>query len=361
MQIVQDRQNLHRIPEPDVRLPKTIAYLRASLEGLPCKVFSPTEGGLCAWFNFGAKRTIAFRADCDALPITEKSGVCFASRHPGYMHACGHDGHMAILLELARRLSQEDTLGCNVLLVFQPAEETLGGAKMICQSGVLDEYGVEAIFGLHLWPGQEAGTVASRKNEMLSRSAEVDVCVTGKAAHIAKAGEGLDAIAAAVKFYTEAVAMEQALDPKVYRLLKFGHLEGGTIRNIVAGACRLEGSLRAFQDDVFDAMRDGLMDIARNVEKTTGCTVVVSFNEGYPAVMNPPALYDRVRSLVDFGELAEPSMISEDFSCYQRHIPGMFFFLGIGNTPALHADTFNFDEQILIKGADFFQLLAEKY
>ena len=135
MKIIEDRRALHRIPELDKDLPQTMAYLRRGLEGLNCRVFSPMQSALCAWFNFGQEMAIAFRSDADALPICEKTGVDFASTHPGKMHACGHDGHMAIALELARRLSEKKTMPHNVLIVFQPAEETTGGAKELCLTG----------------------------------------------------------------------------------------------------------------------------------------------------------------------------------------------------------------------------------
>ena len=121
MSLTEDRRALHRIPELDREVPETIAYLKSRLEGLNCSVFSPMTGALCAWFDFGAKKAIAFRAETDALPICESSTREYASVHPGKMHACGHDGHMAILLELARRLSKKESLPHNVLLVFQPA------------------------------------------------------------------------------------------------------------------------------------------------------------------------------------------------------------------------------------------------
>ena len=169
MQITLDRRALHRIPELDRDLPKTMEYLRSSLSSLKCKVFSPIPSALCAWFDFGAEEAIAFRADADALPITERSSKDYASQHPGRMHACGHDGHMAILLELARRLDKKESLRYNVLLVFQPAEETTGGAKDICKTGIFKKYKVDAIFALHLWPGLEAGIIASRRNEVSER------------------------------------------------------------------------------------------------------------------------------------------------------------------------------------------------
>ncbi|MBE6957523.1 MAG: N-acetyldiaminopimelate deacetylase [Ruminococcaceae bacterium] len=361
MQIIQDRRALHKIPELDRNLPKTLAYLRDALAQLNCRVFTPMEGALCAFFDYGAEKAIAFRSDADALPVQENSRVDFTSQHPGQMHACGHDGHMAILLELARRLNEKETLPHNVLLVFQPAEETTGGAKDLCATGIFKQYNVKAIFGLHLWPGLAKGEIFSRRQEMMSRSCEVKVDIEGKAAHIAKAEEGIDAMAAGVRFYTRAMAMEAALPKQVFRLLKFGKLQSGTVCNVISGHTRLEGSLRAFQDDVFYSLRAGLVSIGKDVERATGCTVNIYMNDGYPAVMNPDELYKKVQQVVSFRELEKPSMITEDFSWYQKHLPGMFFFLGLGDVPALHADDFSFDDAVLIKGADFFEVLAEKY
>ncbi len=361
MQIIDDRRALHQIPELDRELPGTMAYLRKGLEGLSCRVFSPMEGALCAWFDFGQSSAIAFRADADALPIHEQTGLPFASRYPGKMHACGHDGHMAILLELARRLDKKTAMPRNILLVFQPAEETTGGAKDLCATGLFKQYRVEAIFALHLWPGLEAGTVASRKNEMMSRSCEVKVDIIGRPAHIAKAEEGIDAMAAGVEFYRRVMAMEGALPKNIYRVLKFGKMESGTVCNVISGHTRLEGSLRVFQDDVFYSMRAGIVSAGKEVERSYGCTVNIYMNDGYPAIMNPPALYDRVRKVVDFSELAAPSMITEDFSWYQKTLPGLFFFLGVGDVPALHSDNFDFDEAVLIKGVEFFEALAEGF
>ena len=361
MQIYADRHALHRIPELELELPKTQSYLKQALSSLSCKVFSPLGSALCAWFDFGGSETIAFRADMDALPITEKTGAPYASTHPGVMHACGHDGHMAILLELARRLDKKQNLRHNVLLIFQPGEESPGGARAICDTGVLEAYKVKAVFGLHLWPALEKGVVFSRRNELMARASEVTLDLYGKSAHIAKAAEGIDSLMAGAEFYTRAMEMERQIPAGIFRLLKFGKFHSGTVRNALSAHTHLEGSLRAFQDETFEAMAQGLRDIAADVERKYGCTVNLHLADGYPAVLNPDAVYDAVRSILPVRELAEPCMTAEDFSWYQKHVPGMFFFLGLGDTPALHADTFDFDETILLKGADFFEKLAECY
>lgn len=359
MQIISDRRALHRIPELELQLPKTMEYLRNSLSSLSCRVFSPTAESLCAYFDFGAQQTLAYRADCDALPICEQTGAEYASTHPGTMHACGHDGHMAILLELARRLDAKKKNGNNILLIFQPGEESPGGALPICQSGVLEEYNVKAIFGLHVWPGLTKGKIFTRKNELMSRASEVTVDFYGKTAHIAKAELGIDATEAAVAFYTRAYEMEKSYPADVYRLLKFGKFQSGTARNALSAHCHLEGSLRSFQDAVFEEMRSKLMAIAKDVEAEFGCTAKIHFTEGYPAVMNDPALCCRTREMVQWEELDQPSMTAEDFGWYQRFVPGVFFFLGLGDVPALHSDKFDLDESVLVKGAELFENLTE--
>lgn len=359
MQIVWDRQALHRIPELDRTLPETLAYLNSSLKRCKCQVFSPMDGALCAWFDFGAVDAIAFRSDADALPVEERTGAPYASCHPGKMHACGHDGHMAILLELARRLSEREKMPHNVLLVFQPGEETGVGAKALCETGIFAKYSVKAIFGLHLWPGLEAGVVASRGGALMARTCEIHVNIHGRTAHIAKAEEGLDALAAGVEFYRRARNLEQSLPDGARRLLQFGKMTSGTVCNAISGHTRLEGSLRAYEDEVFETLREGLFAIGKAVEKETGCTVNVNLTEGCPPVWNPEELCEKVRSVAPFRELEEPSMTAEDFSWYQRYLPGMFFFLGLGDVPTLHSDNFDFDENILMKGVDFFLRLAE--
>ena len=361
MGLIDDRRALHRIPELDHQLPKTMEYLKNALGSLNCRVFSPTQSSLCAFFDFGQEAAIAFRADCDALPISEQNTHDFVSTHPGQMHACGHDGHMAIALELARRLSEKKELPHNVLLVFQPAEESVGGAKEICDTGVFQEHNVKAIFGLHLWPGLEKGQVFSRPNEMMSRSSELTVDFYGKSAHIGRSWEGHDALATGVRFYTHATALEQALPENVFRLLKFGKMVSGTARNALSDHTHLEGSLRAFQDETFEHLAEGVRAIAAEAAEQTGCRFEVHMSDGYPAILNPPELCEKVQKIAPFHHLDTPSMTTEDFSWYQRSVPGMFFFLGLGDCPALHSANFDFDESVLHVGADYFEKLAEEF
>ncbi len=361
MQIIEDRRALHRIPELELDLPETMEYVLGALKPLGCQIITPIGCAVCAFFDFGRETAIAFRADMDALPIEECSHQPYRSAHPGKMHACGHDGHTAILLELARRLSKKEKLAHNVLLIFQPGEESPGGAEGICKTGILGRFNVQAVFGLHLWPGLEAGKVFCRENEMMSHASEVNVDIYGRSAHIARAEEGIDTMAAAVELHRQAAAAEAAYPDHIYRLMKFGRMVSGSVRNAVSDHTRLEGSLRAFQDEVFDGLVNSLHAIAKNVEQQFGCRVEINMTTGYPAVMNPPELYRKVAGYVQLHHPGKPTMTAEDFAFYQKEVPGLFFFLGLGDVPALHSANFDFDEEILVKGADFFEELAEKF
>lgn len=361
MDIISHRRALHAIPEVQWDLPLTSEYVTKALQELNCRVFSPVGTAVCAFFDFGAADAIAFRADMDALPIEETTGLPFGSTHPGKMHACGHDGHMAILLELARRLSEKENLPHNVLLIFQPAEESPGGAKIICDTGVLEQHRVKAVFGLHLWPGLEKGVVFSRVNELMSSGCELTVDIYGKSSHIGNASAGIDATAAAMEFYRMAREAEADFPDEIFRLLNFGKFQSGTVRNALSAHARLEGSVRSFQEEVFQTMDRKLREAAAAVEAKFGCRVEITLGEGYPAVLNDEAVLKRVMAVADVAMLDKPSMTSEDFSWYQRYVGGAFFFLGLGDVPALHATNFNFDEAVLEKGADFFEKIAEDF
>jgi hippurate hydrolase len=195
----------------------------------------------------------------------------------------------------------------------------------------------------------------------MSHASEITVDIYGKSAHLAKAVDGIDAMAAAVELHRQVATAENSFGEGVYRLMKFGKMVCGTARNAIAAHAHLEGSLRAFQDEVFDSLKDSLYAAAEDIRRKFGCRVEITMSEGYPAVMNPSDVCRRVRNAAAFRELEEPSMTAEDFAWYQRFVPGMFFFLGLGDSPALHTVNFDFDDEILLKGADFFEKLAETF
>ncbi len=356
MQIVHDYRTLHTIPELDWELPKTTYYIQKQLSSLRCKVFSPVRDSVCAFFDYGKSDCIAFRADTDGLPIGEQTDLPWQSRHPGKMHACGHDGHTAIVLELARKLNRTENLPCNVLLIFQPAEETNGGAQSICQTGILSQYKVRAIFGLHLWPGLPKGEFFSRRGTLMSRSAGVSVMFTGKSVHIAHAGKGADALCACCDFLLRA---EKLQFPFPFRL-KFGKLSGGTAENIICDRAELLGSMRSLSERNHENLKSALSQFSVQIGKKYGCDSRITFSAGYPAVWNHPALWNQVQKNCSAKQLCRTFWTADDFSFYQKEIPGLYFLLGLGDTPPLHSPNFAFDEALLSSGADFFLHLCKQ-
>lgn len=361
---VRHRRVLHRIPELDDQLPETTAYVRSVLEGLPCAVSAPIPGSVCAFFDAGREGTVAFRADMDALPVAEATGLPYASSHPGRMHACGHDGHTAMALALAEAAAGRlRDLPRNVLLLFQPAEETTGGARRLCETGILEAHRVERVFGLHLWPGLAAGAVASRPGPLMARANEVTVTITGRSVHLSRAAEGLDALAAGAAYLQRAYGLVDRLPPEEPRALRFGKMVSGTVRNAVSGKTVLEGSLRTYREETYRFCREGLEELGRALAAESGCGVEVFLNEGYPAVWNHEGLYGAVcRALGPDAPaaLAAPALAAEDFSFYQQRVPGVFFFLGTGDASELHAPDFTFDDEaVLPQGVAFLQRLME--
>lgn len=350
--LTEFRRALHQIPELDRSLPETAAYLRSTLSGLPCTLLAPWEDAVCAYFDLGKPETIAFRSDMDALPITEQTGLSFASRHTGQMHACGHDGHMAALLGLALYIAGNPSVPTrNVLLIFQPAEETTGGARALCETGLLEHFHVTRIYGLHLWPDLPEGTVASCAGGMMARSCELTAEITGRSVHLARYTEGTDALAAASKLIMQLYALA---DNKPC-LLRFGHMTSGSARNAVSDHSLLEGSLRCFDDRLFAEIWAQAQQIARQLSEETHCRVSLHRSAGYPPMDNDAALLAEARQRFPIAEAA-PTYITEDFSEYQRRVPGVFFLLGTGGI-ALHSPQFNFNESVLNIGLALFRSL----
>lgn len=357
------RRQLHEIPELGFELPQTTALVKRVLSALPCTVTEPVSGAVAAFFDMGQKETFAFRADMDALPIAEKTGAAYASRHAGQMHACGHDGHTAALLSFAEYLAeQKRPFSRNVLLIFEPAEETVGGAKKICDTGLLEKCNTKAVFGIHLWPGLAAGQIASCAGGMMASTCETTLTFLGKSSHIAKASEGADALAAASRFLCEAYAGLEQMENPNRRLLKFGCMQAGTVRNALAAKAQLAGSLRAVSAAERDELQAWVRELAAGAAAQEGCTVQTDFGRGYPPVENDPDLVERVVDKLCAThpiKTAQPAMTGEDFSFYGQRAPSVFFFFGVGDTAPLHADTFDFDDSLLASIPGFYAQLLD--
>ncbi len=364
------RRELHRIPELGFELYKTRSFILDILRQYHCEI-TEVAGGICAFFQAkdenGRSReyTIALRADMDALPVAEKTGAPYCSVHEGAMHACGHDGHMAMLLAVAGELDRIiHTLSHNVLLIFQPAEETTGGADEICKSGVLRKYGVKRIYGFHLWPMLAKNTIGSRANEFMAKSSELDIIIEGKSVHCASADQGIDALAISCELVGELYRMERdEILPSEYRLLKFGKMESGTVRNAISGKTVLEGSVRCFHEKTGSFLFRRIGEIVAAYEEKYGCRITTVRSDGHPAVINDAQLFEETKELLsdyDFLTFEKPFMQAEDFSCYQKEVPGLYLFLGSGTDIPLHNNKFDFDEAVLLTGVEIYLKLLKE-
>ena len=363
------RRDLHRIPEIDFDLPKTVAYVTRELEqvraamerrGQACEILTPCKSTVCLWVDRKSEHATAFRSDMDALPVSEQTGRDFASTHERRMHACGHDGHMAMALGLAWHVAAHaDELPRSVLIVFQPAEETTGGARIVCETGLFERLRVDRIFGFHLWPDLEEGVVASRAGALLAASFETEVEISGLASHVAKADEGHDSLAAGCRFLCDAYDLMREAEREEPCLLKFGKMASGDVRNQISAHTLLQGSLRTFSDKMCDRLRGEVRRIADEAAAREGCTASVAFSDGYPPVTNDAGLLELAREAVpEMGRIDEPLLITEDFAWYQQYLPGVFMLLGTGTPAPLHASTFDFDERVLMVGLDCYRRLV---
>lgn len=321
----------------------------------------------------------------DGLPIQEANTCDYRSLHENKMHACGHDGHMAMVLTLGQYVDTLDELGCNVLLIFQPAEETLGGAKEICDSGILERYNVTRVFGIHMWPFAEAGKIVSRPGALMPKSAEINIDIYGKAAHGTAPYEGLDAlyigadylkriykkhasITDAVPRFSEGIGdlpVATQNKPEDKTIIHIGKMISGYARNIVSDHTHLLGTVRAFSEENFAMLIRLLKGELENVSHEYGCDTKFSNSDGYPPVINDKSLYDAVAPVLKslpggYEELADPLMISEDFSFYGLRVPAVFCLLGTGTGISLHSVDFDFDEKVLMSGFELYKrLLAQ--
>ena len=356
------RRSLHRIPEIGFDLPKTQAYVLAQLGALCPRVESVAGSGVLAFFDAGKRESVAFRCDMDALEVQEPEGCPFASEHAGRMHACGHDAHMATLLALAQWLSQGvEGLARNVLLIFQPAEESGGGAKRVVESGALARYGVSRIFAMHVQPGVVVGALRSRPGAMMATSSEVRIFLRGASVHAARFAEGRDALLAGAQAVERVYAFERSLPGEMPRLIRLCSFHAGNATNVVPGSAQILGTARAFSVEDHARVKAGVERAVRDACAPLGVEARVEFSEGYPPTVNDPALFERFKAAVaglPFTPLADPDLTTEDFSFYQQRVPGVMFYLGTGGSQPLHSPLFTLDERALLNGLEAFKRLA---
>lgn len=363
--IVRYRRELHKIPEIGLKEFKTAEYIRNELVKLGYSYFSVMDTDTIVYIDNGKDETLAFRSDIDGLQIEESNNVDYKSIHKGFMHACGHDGHMASLLALAKRLKLIDNLKYNYLLIFQPAEEAPGGAKKIVDSGILTRYHVKAIFGMHLMPFLQEGVIACKEGPLMAMCAELDVEIEGKSSHAGLPHEGIDSIMIASKVvdgYQSIISRK--ISPFEDAVIHIGKINGGDARNIVASKVIMNGTIRVFDEKTFDFITNEIYKLHRGMELVYNCFIKESYPPMYPPVINDRTVYNRFIELIDCKELNEPLMLAEDFSFYQKEVPGLFFFLGTKSdmySSGLHTEDFNFNEDILKIAVDVFETIAMNY
>jgi len=356
--VVGIRRELHRFPEPSEQEFETTRRVAGELGaiGIPCRRFEPT--GLMADIA-GDKPggMVALRADMDALSLTERSGVEFSSQNEGFMHACGHDAHTAMLLGAGKILwGLREYFAGTVRLIFQPAEETAAGARAILSQGAGDN--VDAFFGLHVFPFLKAGAVLSRPGAFMAASDAVRITVTGKACHGASPNHGVDAtvVAAEIIMALQTIISRRMhpLEPAVFTI---GKINSGTRFNIVSGCAEMGGTTRFFNEDMRPLIQKLAREIIEGVAVAHGAAAQVEFAPFTNVVSNDKKMHDIAMAAAGkialgsapVGECGQ-SMGSEDFCEYSKLAPGVFVQLGTGGEYPIHSDRFTVDEDAFITG-----------
>ena len=360
------RRALHRIPERGLEEQQTQRFLLEQLSALGIHGEAVAGTGVKAVLRGGKPGPVtALRADMDALNVHEKTGCDFASERQGWMHACGHDGHMAALLAAARLLNENlQNVSGTVVLLFQPCEELVKGARLLLEAGALDNPAVDRVFAFHLMPHLAEGTIGVVQGPVMAAACEFAIDVNGRSAHGAMPHLAVDAIAAAAAFVTGAQSVvSRVKPPEAPGLLTFGKFVGGSRHNIIAGSVELEGTLRAYDDGVMASMRNSLLNHLKGLEQAWGVTTAFRVLTEVPVTANDPPLAQLALALApDLAGAAAPLTVAEDFSLYRQKAPAFMGLLGCRNeeagfTEPLHSDRFNFREHALLAAVEFYRRL----
>jgi len=363
------RRELHRIPETAFREHKTLAFISDSLRALGLKVETGiAKTGVVGLLELGkAGKTLMIRADMDALPVQEKTGLPFASTHEGVMHACGHDAHMAMALGAAAVLSGiKGELKGNIKFVFQPAEEGPGGAKPMIEAGVLENPKVDFVTGCHLHDSAE-GTIGVRPGCVLAANDRFELKIVGRGGHGAMPHLCVDPIDVGVQVINALQRMaSRQINPLSPVVLTIGSFHAGTAFNIIPVEAELSGTTRTFDRAIWDSWQQRMERIIKGVCEAMGAGYEFKFFRGYPPTVNDEALAEIVRrsasQVVGEGNVFEPDpiMAGDDMSYFLEKVPGFFFFLGVGreNSAPLHNSRFDFSEEVLPRGVEMYLRLA---
>ena len=371
--LVAWRRDLHAHPELAYREHRTAGIVAERLRGWGIDVDQGlAETGVVGTLSRGEGATIGLRADMDALPMEESNDFAHRSRHAGRMHACGHDGHTAMLLGAARYLAGHGEFSGTVRFIFQPAEEAAGGARRMLDDGLLVRFPVDAVFGMHNWPGLDAGRFAARAGSMMASLDTFDIRILGRGAHGAAPQDGVDPVAAAAQVVTALqTIVSRNVDPRQSAVISVTRIHGGDADNVIPPEVSLGGGIRSFDPAVRELLCRRLVEVVEGVCASLGASGTVEFTARYPAVINAPestALALRTAAAI-VGEAnvdarSDPVMVSEDFSYLLEASTGCFML--IGNGPAeggctIHNPGYDFNDDILALGATYWARLAKGF
>lgn len=364
------RRDLHRHPELAFNEQRTSGIVAEKLRSFGLEVHTGiAKTGVVGVLDFGDGPFIGFRADMDALPIEEDTGVLYASQHSGVMHACGHDGHTSMLLAAADQLSQSSNLRGKIAFIFQPAEENEGGARVMVEEGLFERFPVEKIFALHNMPGVPVGTIMARSGYVSAAFDTFDITVEGQGGHGAMPETTRDPVPAAS-------AIVQALNTIISRNIR--PFEAGVVTvgqmetsessyNVIPQSVLIKGSCRSLSADVQKTLKKRISDVCQGIGVAYDVQIDITYEERYPPVFNDDGatalLWEAVSKARDSFTLIkefEPVMGSEDFAFMSQKVPGHYFIIGNGDgCGPLHSPTYNFNDDALKVGATAFIRLAE--
>jgi amidohydrolase len=372
---VQLRRSIHSEPELGLDLPLTQAKVLAALEGLPLDIRTGTRSTSVIADLHGAKpgKVVLLRADMDALPLHEETGLEFASTRPGAMHACGHDAHTAMLTMAARLLARRQAdLAGTVRLMFQPGEEGYGGAKVMLEEGLLDNQPAVA-FALHATPRGAAGTMTTRAGPILASADAFTITVRGRGGHASAPHAAADPVPVACEIVLALQSfMTRSVSIFAPGVLTVANVEAGTTHNIIPEAARLRGTVRALSRETRALILDGLQRVARGLADAHGLAAEVTFEPGYPVTVNDSAaahlaleVGQRLIGPERATEQPTPQMAAEDFSFVLEHVPGAMISLGTRprglseqEAPPGHSNRYLLDEDAMLTGIALYAALA---
>lgn len=370
------RRTIHQNPELSLKEFKTSEFIRSELEKLGLNYETPMETATISLIEGkDSTRTVLLRADIDALPITEENDLEYKSKNIGIMHACGHDGHATMILAATKEileLKKNDELGVNVLVVFQPSEESFGGANVLVKKYDFKRHNIIASYALHVNPDFNEGEIVTRVGNIMASCNEFTVDVKGRSSHVGIREKGIDAINACVQVYQQFQAIPTYdLDSKNVNIIHVGKMNVGEVMNSVPENGHMEGTIRTYSSEDLEISKERMRRICEGVAISTNCRVEVDFKDGYPALSNDEELIDRVKACADksgakFSLRKDPYLMGEDFTFFSEIAPLNFSFVGIRNedlgyTSGLHTPEFKLREEALTTGVDFLVEIVKSY